>query len=216
MAYITFDEYYGVNEYNSFINAAKNNKINYTEWINIRNPYNWYLEINDNDLPKFLDYDIATPQDERWMVKTILPRFPDEEYRLLRRSTDAPAVIEKFLVNDVFQEVKEKGHISFFRYRNNDELFKISSNIELKDSKIYKVDNVKSNWKVAICTNPFVESFIMKEYLLYSESNKNITKNPVELEAYLNYYIIKSDKMKNKYFQTSYVMNGKYYPFKQK
>jgi len=51
MFYITFDEFYGVNEYNSFINAAKNNGVEIREWISTRPPYNWYLEIDPKDLP---------------------------------------------------------------------------------------------------------------------------------------------------------------------
>jgi len=122
MFYITFDEFYGVNEYNSFINAAKNNGVEIREWISTRPPYNWYLEIDPKDLPRFLDFEIATSQQEKHLIKKIDPLVHADEYLLLRRETDSPNKFTKFVRNDYLTEVQEKTGITLFRYKNRQEL----------------------------------------------------------------------------------------------
>ena len=69
MKYISFDNYYKQSDYNRFIMSAFNNGVPFKEYISIKPPYNWWLAIDDKDVPKFLDYD-ETKDD---MVISIVP-----------------------------------------------------------------------------------------------------------------------------------------------
>ena len=212
MIYITFDNYYGVNEYNSFINSAKNNGVEVTEWINIRPPYNWFVGLmSESNLPKFVDYDIATTSQEKWLIKKIDPLVNKDDYLLIRRENDGETNFSKFVLNDYLTEMYQNKKVFLFRYKNREELINISNNIEMKDSKIYMLGTYK-NWNIAFCTNPYIMSHISTDWVLYSTQNESDFNKIGEIEAYINYYVLRTTKISKKHFNTKYVMNGRYFP----
>ena len=214
MIYITFDEFYGVDNYNSFINSAKNNGIEFTEWINIRPPYNWYIGLESmNDLPKFVDFEIATDQQERYMIKKIDSLMPKDDYLLLRRETDNKKKFDKFVMNDYLSECYDKKSLVLFRYKNKEELRSMSKLPEMKDTKIYDLGRIR-NWNLAITSNQFVKGLIISDYDLYSTTKSSDFKVG-EIEAYINYYIIRTEKIADKKYRTEYWMNGKVHPVTQ-
>jgi len=212
MKYITFDEYYNINQFNSFINSAKNNGILFSLWISIRPPYNWYLRLSDKDLPVFVDYDIASKQEERYLIKITEPLNMADEYKLKRRETDSNTNYEKYVLNDVWNEIKEKHKLILFRYKNTEELLEISKHKEMKNSKIYKMGKFK-NYKIALCTNTMILGLIKMDNVLFNLDDVKI-KEISEIEAYINYHVLKIQKLYIKKSKTSYIMNGKYIPVK--
>lgn len=214
MAYITFDEFYDIEQYNDFLNAAKNNGVKYSEWINIRTPYNWYLKLDESDLPKFVDYEVATDNHEKYMIKKILPKNPQDEYKLHRRDSDSPTDFARFVVNDVWEYISKKKNLVVFKNRAREELMKISKSPELKDTKIFLLGKYRG-WDIAITDNKFIEGHISDTQVLYTEfDSERLRKKPWEVEGYINYYILRTDKIDRKFYDTSYVMNGRYYAVK--
>ena len=214
MFFITFDEYYGVEQYNSFINSAKNNDVEYTEWVNIRPPYNWYLRVDSKDIPKFVDFDTATSSQERFMVKKTDPLKPSDEYYLMRREGNGTTNLNKFLRNDMWDYISEKQNFILFRGRSVEQLMSISRNPEMKDTKIFILGTYRG-WKLAVTDNKFIEGFLEMNQILHTEyDSKRLVNESYELEAYINYYILRTDKISKKNLETTYVMNGAYFPVK--
>ena len=212
MIYITFDEFYGVNEYNSFITAAKNNNVEFSEWISTRTPYNWYIRIDEKDTPKFVDYEKASDSDERFLIKKIDPMNTQDEYALLRRETDSGTNFTKFVINDMWEYISNSGNIVVFRDKSKESIMKMSKSPELLDSKIFIIGNYRG-WDLYVTDNKMIEGNITKNQLVYTSYNdKVLMTTPTEIEAYLNYYILRSDKISTKNFKTPYIMNGKFYP----
>lgn len=212
MIYITFDTYYGVNEYNSFINSAKNNGVVLNEWINIRPPYKWYVGLQSNaDLPKFVDYEVANSNDEKWLVKKIDPLVSKDDYLLIRRENDSETNFSKFVNNDYLTEAYTNKKLFLFRYKNREELLRITESTEMKNTKIYMLGMYR-NWNIAVCTNPYILSHISTDWILYKAVNDTDFNKIGEIEAYINYYILRTVKIDKKHFKTRYVMNGIYYP----
>ena len=212
MIYITFDTYYGVNEYNSFINSAKNNGVVLTEWINIRPPYKWYIGLNSKlDLPKFVDYEIANSNDEKWLVKKIDPLVSKDDYLLIRRENDSETNFTKFVNNDYLTDAYTNKKLILFRFKNREELLRISKSVEMQDSKIYILGTYRT-WNLAVCTNPYILSHIATDWVVYKALTDADFNKVGEIEAYINYYILRTVKIDKKHFNTKYVMNGIYTP----
>ena len=139
--FITFDSYYGVNEYNSFKTAAKNNGIEYEEYLRIRPPFNRYLKLNNKaDLPSFVNYDFATSSDKKWLVSTVKAVRPNEEY-LLRRRDGKDIRYFDFILPKNLEEAHKQDYIMVFKAMSFTELSIISK--KLGNIKIYKWGQAK-------------------------------------------------------------------------
>lgn len=214
MFYVTFDPYYGQREYTKFLNSARNNGVVFSEWINVRPPYNWYVKINVQDMPKFVDFDVAKTQQETYMIKVIAPLVAQDELPLKRRDSDTSTNFERFVVNDMWKEVNEAQSLLFFKYKTKEQLMAITKMPEMKDTKVYLSGKVRE-WYTAITTNQFVRGLIPQGDFLYSITNNAIFEQPGELEYFLNAKIIRTDKLHKKNTRTDYYMNGRYYPVVQ-
>ncbi len=76
--FITIDPYYSTQFYNESLEALKNNNIEFSEFINIKPPYNWYLDVEKE--PIMVNYDIASGSERRWMVNKVEALRTNEEY----------------------------------------------------------------------------------------------------------------------------------------
>jgi hypothetical protein len=214
MFYVSFDEYYGVEQYNSFLNSAKNNGVEFTEWLNIRPPHNWYVRVNPKDLPKFVDFQIANEGQERFMVKKMDPINSSDEYNLMRRESDSPANVGKFLVNDMWEYLAKKRNMVMFKNRAREYLMEVSRKPEMKDTKIFLLGKYRT-WDIAVTDNKYIEGFIEQGQILHSEyDSERLEQMPYEVEAYINYYILRTDKISRKHLKTPYIMNGFYHAVK--
>ena len=210
MIYITFDDYYDIEQYNNFLNSAKNNGVEFSEWINTKTPYKWYIRIDMKDVPKFVDFDIATDSQERFMISKIRPKNPQDEYKLMRRESDSPTDFSKFVVNDYWDYISEKKNLILFKNRTKEELITLSRAPEMKDTKIFLIGNYRG-WELAITDNKFILGHVGMQQVLYEEYDSDrLIRKPWDVEAYLNYYIIRTDKIDEKYYDTTYIMNGNF------
>lgn len=207
--YINTDPYTEVQEYNSIIEALKNNQVQYNEFISTKPPYNWY--INTDHKPVFINYDEGTKNEIRFLVTKVQPLRPNEEYALKRRETDgsSQAGITKFIYNDVFKIVKNKYALCF-RYKSKQELFEITRKI--KNNKIYLLGTYKGR-QLALTYNKYVQGEISPSYII-TEKQENEYNGIGEFEMAINYFGLKNKDKIIKYTQTPYIMNGKYYPTK--
>ena len=80
----TIDPYYNTKFYNESLEALKNNKVVFSEYISIKTPYNWYLKIEKE--PIMVNYDIITPSDRKFIVTKVIALRENEEYYLQRRN----------------------------------------------------------------------------------------------------------------------------------
>jgi hypothetical protein len=215
MIYITFDEFYGVDEYNSFINSARNNDVELTEWISTRPPHNWFIGLDYKDLPKFVDFETASTQHEDYLVKKTMPYQPQDEYKLLRRETDSKTKFGKFVVNDMWEHLAEKGSIILFRDIPKETLMEASKAPELKDTKIWHIGNFRT-WELFATDNKFIKGLINTERVVYEDlDSKELQQSPWEVERHINYKILRSVKIDNKRTQTAYIENGRYHRVKK-
>jgi hypothetical protein len=215
MIYITFDEFYDVNQYNSFISAAKNNDVELTEWISTRPPFNWYIGLEYADLPKFVDFETATGQQEDYLVKKTAPYTPSDEYKLYRRETDSNTNFGKFVVNDMWDYLSSKGSYVLFRDIPRETLMEISKSPELQDTKIWYIGKYRG-WDLWITDNKFIKGLLNTSRIIKEDyDSKTLQKSPWEIERYINYMIIRNDKMDDKRTKTAYIENGRWNPIRK-
>jgi hypothetical protein len=205
--FISTDMYYDTNTYNDIIQALKNNKVPYKEFISTKVPYNWY--INTDELPKFINYDLANSNQERFLVSKVQPLRANEEYVLKRRETDGSSqeALNKFIYNDVFKNVINKYALCF-RYKSKQELFEITRNIP---AKIYLIGTYKNGWKLAITYNKYIKAEISPDYVVLEKDAKEMNALG-EFELMINYLGLKKKDKIIKYTETPYIKGGKYYP----
>ena len=75
---ITIDTYYDINFYNQCKQALKNNNVKFTEFVNIKPPYNWVFEVEEK--PIMINYDIVTSK--KFLIPLVKPLRPNEQYLL--------------------------------------------------------------------------------------------------------------------------------------
>jgi len=207
--FISTDLYYDIDTYNDIIQALNNNKIKYKEYISTKVPFSWY--INTDELPKFINYDLANSNQQRFLVSKINPLRANEEYLLKRRNTDGSSIqaLNKFVYNDVFKNVINKYALCF-RYKSKEQLFELTRKIP---SKIYLIGTYKNGWKLGITYNKYVKAEITPDYIVQEKEAKEMNSFG-EFEMMINYKGLKKKDKIEKYTETPYIYKGKYYPVK--
>lgn len=206
--FITLDPYYNISEYTEAIEALKNNRIEYYEYVNTKPPYNWY--INVDILPIFMNYDIATKNQERFLVSKTRHLFPNEEYLLKRRETDGSGIasVKKFITNDVFTE--DIKYALCFRYKSIVELQDITRKL---NTRIYILGNYRG-WNLAMTFNKYIKGEIPPDFVVLEKLENELT-GLGEFERAINYKGLKKMDTVKKYTATTYIENGKIYPIRK-
>jgi len=224
--YITFDEYYDTNMFNSFLQAAKNNNIEYRTFVSIKPPYKWHIKLEDKkDLPKFINFDYSTKSEIRWLVSTIRPVDPKEAFLLKRRPGEDNTFI-KFIAPLPFRAFKKKKYFVAFKNWDFAEMRAIST--KLGKVKIYKWGKGKiKRYNIWYCFNPMIKQFIPSNDRFLLEFGKEALNSPAQwsdltmpenygmLEYYLNTNVLIKEKLEDKYLEAPYWYNGKYFPLKK-
>lgn len=205
---ITFDPYYTITSYNNFLQAAKDNKLQFTEYISTITPYYWYIDVPEKYLPVFVKYKKCSKAEERWLVAKLVPLFANEEFNLKRRETDKLANFEKFTTPKVFRTLRHKDYACVFRYKREQDLLEISRESGIK---IWTVGEAKG-WKLALCFSKYIKNYIPLDFIILEKKSKEEFSKPGEFEVELNYKKFVNDKLKNKYVEYPYYEDGKYYP----
>lgn len=223
--FITFDPYYNVNEYNNFLTASRNNRIEIEEYIRIRAPYHRFIKLKDkSDLPSFVNYDIASSTDIKWLVSTIKPVQPNEEY-LLRRREGKDISYWDFILPKHMKNAHKKDYIMIFKSMDFSEISSISK--KLGKIKIYKWGKAKNKkYNIYYCYNPYIQGLISERNVLMEfgeasnsigiKHDKTVPKTPGDLEYFLNYYVLVKEKLEDKTYESEYWEDGIINPLKRK
>jgi len=176
------------------------------EFISIKSPYQWYIQIDDKDVPTFLDYEIATNKEQRDLLSVITPTTFTEVIKYKRKVGDTDIDVESYITNRVFKGIKNKEAF-FFKFKNNQELLRLSKVLK---TTIYIINN--NNKKIAMTTNPFIVSEITNSDLILHKKASDY-KGLGEIEKYINIKVLIKEKM-NKQSEFVNFKNGNYTPLK--
>lgn len=221
--YITFDDYYEVDEYNSFLTAAKNNDVFYQEFIKIRPPYKRFIRLQSTKyLPAFVNYEFATSSDVKYLVSTVKPVQPNEEY-ILRRRPGKDVSYWDYIMPKPLENMHNEDYIMVFKAWDMTELNEISK--KLGKTKIYKWGEADiKGYKIYVCFNPYIKGFIPETRVLMEfgeiadsglKHEKKVPKTKGEIEYMLNYFVLVKEKLENKTVLLEYHTNGKKVPLKR-
>jgi len=220
LTYITFDKYYNIKMYNNFKKNAKLNKIKFSEYINIRPPFIRFLKIDDDDLPKFLEYDIATSNEKRFLLSVIKPTSPSEFKELTRREGE-DSQYKTFISPRALLNIEKEKYILVFKSNDFTEVQIISKN--LGEKKIFKLgESEKHRYNIYFTYSKRAIGFINLNNILlefgkdakFGLKNSKKMPNSAVLEYYLNYHVLIQDKLENKYLESEYWQNGEITPLK--
>lgn len=205
MKVFTFDEHYDAFEYNQFILNAKTNNIPFTEYILAHPPFYHCIEVNDNDLPKFLRYDTIKTQRYYALCSKIVPRYPEEAARLKRLLADGNRNITKFIENDVLKQAKNQQYTCVFKFTAK-KIVELSLDIP---SKIYLL-GLKAGYRIGVCFNPFIQNLIPTSDIIVSEYKENL-QNVGELEMMINNNYQPKKKLTHKTLVSAFAKDGKFF-----
>jgi len=202
--FITLDEYYPVHNYNEALEAMKNNGITPKEFISIKPPYNWYIEVPYK--PILINYDELPESSERWIINKVQALRPNEEYLLRRRddSTGANAML-KYTENEPLRESRLSEYSVFFDVRSKEQLLQITKEIPIKIWYFGKYKNNKI--RLCLCSNKMILNYLNPEQIILEKN----TNEPGRFEAELNFKIFRGMDMLQKYTETEYYLNGQQY-----
>jgi hypothetical protein len=218
--FITFDPYYGVEEYRSFLTAAKNNGVEYEEFIRIRPPYTRYIMIDPKEMPKFVNYDKATSSDQRWLISCVKPVQPNEAYYLRRREGQDISYFN-YILPKPLQKMHEEDYVCIFKAWDMTELNDWTRKLG-KGTKVYKWGHTDlKGYNIYVCFNPYIKGIIPNSRILLEYDNtgeltkKKVPKRPGEIEYELNHFILVQEKLINKTWLLEYYEDGKKVPLKK-
>ncbi len=198
--FYTIDEYYDVNFYNQAKEALKNNNINFSEFLEIKNPYRWFFKLPDTIKPIMVNYDEISKN--RFLVRKVVALRPNEEYLLQRRNSSEGSNITRYIYNDAFEDAKDYG--IFFNIKNKEELLRISKEYP---GKIYYLGKYYGNrFRVCLVNNPMIKNYINPAQILL-EKNPDM-KEPGRFEAEFNFKVLKQNDYIYKTIETIYAENG--------
>lgn len=200
---ITIDDYYDVNFYNECLNALKNNSVNYTEYVSTKPPYKWYISLENNVKPVMINYDEIPSSEKRFLITKTKPLRANEEYLLTRRNDSIGAgAIKKYTTNDSLP--KDTDFVVYFNAVNKEQMLKLSS---LAPFKIFYLGKYYSNkYKVMLCSNSMILNYIDRNDILYQHDG-----NISDAEALFNFKVLRGNDYIDKYTETPYFLDGKYY-----
>lgn len=228
MALYTIDPYTTIVQYNEALQALRNNLIPVKEFVSLRAPYHWYLDLPY--APLLVNYDAIEKGQLRYVVTKVKPIRAQDEYLLQRRESNAND-LWKYVENQPLKEAREAKYALFFNAASFESLKNISKNIP--GAKIYYFGKFRDNkFRIALCTHPLIKSFANANSFLIEKDNTskgfrklggaegtqgnqgNDYRKVGFFEADLNYRIFKQKDYLVKYSETPYFLDGEYYPVK--
>lgn len=200
--FITTDPYYNTQFYNECLEALKNNKISFQQYICIKTPYNWFLDLPQE--PIMVNYDNINATEKKLLVSKVIALRESEEYYLQRRNDDTQAGILKYIENEPMQESRKSDYSVFFNISNKEELTKISK--QFPDKIWYLGKYFNNTLKVCLCNNSMIKNYLSASQILLEKTKEHTL--PGSFEADFNFKVLKSKDFIKKYTETSYALNG--------
>jgi len=199
--FITVDPYYDVQTFNEAKEAMYNNSVDFELFIGMKAPYNWFFKTPN--APIMVNYDEATRQELRWMVSTVKPLTPKDDFKYLRRSADVgKQAFVHFTENEPMEEARKSVYAVFFHLANREDGIALS---RLYGGKIWflgKYYNRKFN--VCLCTHPAIKNLISRSQILIEKTSQE----PGRFEAELNRVVFLEKDYLVKFTDTPYFESG--------
>lgn len=197
---ITIDPFYDIEFYNRCKNSLENNKCEYREFISTKPPYYWYLDIKN--APQLLDYTKAEKVDKIHLVSVAKPIKTQDYWKHYRRGNDTKGNIDRFVVNDAYEEAKSSSYYAFVNIRSKTQALRISA--KLKGIKMWYFGFYYKRYRVYLINNEVITTIIPREDILVSD-----TKDIVKLEQKLNFDKFRLQDFLVKNSETVYMLNGR-------
>jgi hypothetical protein len=197
--------------YNSFVDVAKSNNINIKEYIEVRPPYRWFVEVAESHLPVFLKYEIATKEMQKFLLEKLVPIYPNEEYNLKRKKSTPPQSFEDFVSPTIFKRIPSEPYALCFRYKNKEQLMRYSKELGIK---IWLLGRHRE-WFLAFTFNKFIRNYIYTSDVILEKNNIKEFSKPCEFEVDLNFKKLIKVKLNNKVIDYPYIEDGVYHPLKK-
>lgn len=200
--FVCIDDFYSVDFYNSCIEALKNNRVPFKQFISSKPPYKFYFEVED--APTFINYEESSKTYSKYLINIVIALKPNDDYIYFRR----PNIVNKkallhYGVNDALRAGIESGEGVFFT-ATKEEILKISKEYGRKIYYFGRYFNRK--YKVFFTDSLMVKNFIRTEDVLAESGTGDVT----QMELDLNFKIFKLQDRLVKISETPYIQNGKY------
>lgn len=201
---ITIDPYYGTQFYNECKEALRNNQVPYKEFVSIKAPYNWYLQLDQK--PIMVNYDIASDSESRWLISKVIPLRPNEEYLLLRRDNDVGAkAVMKFVENEPLKEARTSEYAVFFTIKNRQHGEQLTKDYP---GKIWFMGKYYDNkYRVCLATHPVIKGFLDPDQILLEKTQE--MQEPGRFESELNWKVFRRNDYLVKFTETPYFEGGR-------
>jgi len=200
--FFTIDPYTSILQYNESLQALQNNGIDYTEYISLLAPRNWYLSIEKNQRPIMINYDNIDGTNWTKLVSKTKPLTANDIYLLYRRGKKSD--IGDYIENDWLRTARKKDSIVFI-IKNKEETLKLSKMYGI----IYPIGvYLNGGIKLAICFNKEIKNSITPDRIKLEMGPHNIG----DLEVKINYKILRNQDKIQKWTRTPYFKDGKFYP----
>lgn len=200
---ITFDDFYNADDYNKFIEAAKFNKVKFSEYVLAQPPYYHCIEIDDKNAPSFLKYTNLKTQRYFAMCSKIVPRYPEEVSMLKRRTSDGNQAISKFIENDVLREARNQKFVCAFKFTAKKIL---DYSIGFPD-KLF-ILGMKNGYKIGVCFNSYIQNVVPQSDMFVVTSNDYVREVGM-FEMLINNNWAPKFKLTHKTLVSAYCENGK-------
>jgi len=199
---ISIDNYYDVNFYNQCLTALKNNGIKYKEYLSTTGSFNWYIDIPQK--PIMVNYDVCPKSEERYLVSKVNSLIDFTRYKYYRRLDSQGVFAEKYIINDYFEDIKDK-EAWVFKVNSKNDLERLSSLDE--NARIWYLGKYLGNRvRFAITTSELIRVFIKREDIFYSKKdNEKLDR----FETEFNYRVLMGKDKLAKFDFTPYFENGK-------
>lgn len=200
--FFTIDPYVSNEDYNQALQALKNNKIDYTEFIGTLGSYYFYLSLENNQRPIMINYDTMSQTEWTNAVSKVKPLKTNDIYLLYRRGEKSD--IARYIENDVFKQARKKQSV-VFKLKNKEELIQLSKIY----GRIYPLGvYFNGSIKLAICFNPEIKNSLTNDRLVIEMGPHKVG----ELEKKINFTGLRNQDKIIKYSLTPYYDKGKFYP----
>jgi len=202
--YITIDPYYSNTFYNESLEALKNNGVEYKEFISVKTPFDWYIQLDKE--PIMVNYDKLPEKDVRWLVNKVQPLRPNEEYLLYRREQDeGPKALLKYIENEALKEARTSNYAVFFTIKNREEGEQITKDFP---GKIWYFGKYyKNKFRVCLSTNEMIKNYINRDQILLEKGD---IKEPGRFEADFNWRVLRGQDMLLKFTEMPFFKDGQY------
>ena len=125
---ITIDEYYNTSYYKECLQALKKNTVKYKEYIHVKAPFNWYLDIKET--PIMVNYEVLPKAERKFLVNKVEPATPTDEYLLERReSMNGSKALVNYVKNKPLRMADKSDYACFFSVKNKEQMLELSKTL---------------------------------------------------------------------------------------